>query len=114
MDGALWGHIAASGEADEILPPGYETRLADFTNPMASATSNAQARDELRGLAEQQGAALRRVAMLVAQQVPEATIFNAVAGETSRALGVPRVDVGRWHEDGTVSLLGSTSAPRGG
>jgi hypothetical protein len=43
--------------------------------------------------------------------VPEATIFNAVAGEASRALGVPRVDVGRWHEDGTVSLLGSTSAP---
>ena len=42
--------------------------------------------------------------------MPEATIFNAVAGEASRALGVPRVDVGRWHEDGTVSLLGSTSA----
>jgi signal transduction histidine kinase len=111
VDGAIWGHIAAYGEADEILPPGCEIRLADYTNLMASAISNAQARDELHGLAEQQGAALRRVATLVAQQAPAATIFNAVAREASRALGVPRVEVGRWHEDGTVSLLGSTSAP---
>ena len=111
VDGAIWGHIAAYGEADEILPPGCETRLADYTNLMASAIANAQARDELRALAEQQGAALRRVATLVAQQAPAAAIFNAVAGEASRALGVPRVDVGRWQEDGTVSLLGSTSAP---
>jgi signal transduction histidine kinase len=108
LDGALWGHLAAFGEADEILPPGSETRLADFTSLMASALSNAQARDELRGLAEQQGAALRRVATLVAQQAPPSTIFNAVAGEASRALQVPRVDVGRCHEDGSVTLLGST------
>ena len=86
-------------------------RLADYTNLMASAISNAQARDELRGLAEQQGAALRRVATLVAQQASPGTIFNAVAGEASRALGLPRVDVGRCHEDGSVTLLGSTAGP---
>ena len=111
LDGAIWGHIAAFGEADEILPPGCETRLADFTQLMASAIANAQVRDELRGLAEQQGAALRRVATLVAQQASPSTIFNAVAGEASRALRVPRVDVGRCHEDGPVTLLGSTERP---
>jgi signal transduction histidine kinase len=105
------GHIAAYGEADEILPPGCETRLADYTHLMATAISNVQARDELRSLAEQQGAALRRVATLVAQQASLGTIFNAVAAEASRALGVPRVDVGRCHEDGSVTLLGSTSRP---
>ena len=63
------------------------------------------------GWRSSRGAALRQVATLVAQQVPEATIFSAVAGEASRALGGARVDVGRWHEDGAVSLLGSTSAP---
>jgi signal transduction histidine kinase len=113
VDGAIWGLISAFGEADEILPPGCELRLADFTHLMASAISNAQARDELRGLAEQQGAALRRVATLVAQQTAPSTIFNAVAGEASRALGVPRVDVGRCHEDGSVTLLGSTASPGG-
>ena len=111
VDGAIWGHIAAYGEADEILPPGCETRLADYTNLMASAIANAQARDELRGAGGAAGAALRRVATLVAQQAPPGTIFNAVAGEASRALGVPRVDVGRWHEDGSVTLLGSTAEP---
>ena len=111
VDGSIWGCLAAYGEADEILPPGCETRLADYTNLIASAIANAKARDELRGLAKQQGAALRRVATLVAQQASPPTIFNAVAGEASRALGVPRVDVGRYHEDGSVILLGSTGRP---
>jgi signal transduction histidine kinase len=108
IDGSIWGCLAAYGEADEILPPGCETRLADYTNLMATAIANAQVRDKLRGLAKQQGAALRRVATLVAQQASPPTIFNAVAGEASRALGVPRVDVGRYHQDGSVVLLGST------
>jgi signal transduction histidine kinase len=111
VDGSIWGHIAAYGEADEILPPGCEMRLADYTHLMASAIANAQARDELRSLAEQQGAALRRVATLVAQRASPSTIFNAVAGEASRALRVPRVDVGRCHEDGSVTLLGSAGGP---
>jgi transcriptional regulator with GAF, ATPase, and Fis domain len=64
IDGSIWGCLAAYGEADEILPAGCETRLADYTNLMATAIANAQVRDELRGLAKQQGAALRRVATL--------------------------------------------------
>ena len=112
IDGSTWGCLAAYGEADEILPPGCEDRLADYTNLMATAIANAQVRDELRGLAKQQGAALRRVATLVAQQASPPTIFNAVAGEAGRALGVPRVDVGRYHQDGSVILLGSARPTR--
>jgi signal transduction histidine kinase/DNA-binding NarL/FixJ family response regulator len=105
--GEIWGHIGAYCETGQVLPAGCETRLADFTQLMASAIANADARDELRGLAEKQGAALRRVAALVAQQASSRTIFTAVAEEASRALGVTRVDVGRCHEDGSVTLLGS-------
>jgi signal transduction histidine kinase/DNA-binding NarL/FixJ family response regulator len=111
INGTLWGLISAFGEADEELPPGSELRLADYTGLMASAIANAQARDELRGLAERQGGALRRVATLVAQQAPQETIFNAVAGEASRALGVTRADVGRLDHGGLVTLLGSTGRP---
>jgi signal transduction histidine kinase len=111
IDGSIWGCLAAYGEADENLPPGCETQLADYTNLMATAIANAKVRDELRGLAKQQGAALRRVATLVAQRASPPTIFNAVAGEASRALGVPRVDVGCYHQDGSVVLLGSTGRP---
>jgi signal transduction histidine kinase len=108
LDGTHWGHIAAFGEAGQNLPPRCEAQLADFTHLMASALSNARTRDELRGLAERQGAALRRVATLVAQQASAPVIFDAVAGEASRALGVARVDVGRCDSGGSVTLLGST------
>ena len=120
IEGTIWGLISAFGEANQVLPPGSEARLADFTQLMASAIANAQVRDELHGLAERQGAALRRVATLVAGQAPSQVIFNAVAAEASRALGVARVDVGRHDAHGTVTLLGSTGrqapdpAPWGG
>src|ERR1700722_8106297 len=110
VGGEIWGHMAAYGEADEILPPGCELRLADYTNLMATAIANVQIRDELRSLAEQQGAALRRVATLVAQQAPASTIFAAVAGEASRALRVARAVVARTNGD-QVTLLGSSGAP---
>ncbi|GAA2040563.1 hypothetical protein GCM10009839_48400 [Catenulispora yoronensis] len=107
VDGGVWGLLAAYGEADEVLAAGCERDLADFTDLVAIAIANVQVRDELRGLAERQGAALRRVATLVAQRAPSLVIFNSVAAEASRALGVPRVDIGRRHDDGRVGLLGS-------
>jgi signal transduction histidine kinase len=114
VDGTIWGVLQAYAEAGEVLPPGSEQRLADYTNLLASAIANAQVRDELRGLAERQGEALRRVATLVGQQAPQEKIFNAVAGEASRALGVARVDVGRYDSDGSLSLLGSAGRPAAG
>jgi signal transduction histidine kinase len=114
IGGGIWGYLAAYAEAGEILPPGWEYRLADYTQLMATAIANAQARDELRGLAQRQGEALRRVATLVAQRASPSTIFNAVAGEASRALGVTRVDVGRYGADRSITLLGSTGTGRPG
>ena len=118
IEGRIWGHIAAFGEADEILPAGSQVRLAEFTQLMATAIANVQVRDELHSLAERQGAALRRVATLVAQQASQQAIFTAVASEASRALGVARVDVARMDRDGRpagpangdrgLTLLGST------
>ena len=49
------------------LPAGIEHRLAGFTELVSSAIGNAQAREELRALADEQ-AALRRVATLVAAE----------------------------------------------
>jgi hypothetical protein len=107
LDGAIWGHIAGFGEAGDVLPPGCETRLADFTQLMATAPANAHAREELRGLAAEQGVALRRVATLVSQRALPDTVFNAVAREAGRALRVQQVDVGQCLDDGTLMLLGS-------
>jgi hypothetical protein len=54
---------------EEPLPADTEARLAGFTELVATAVANTQARVELRGFAEEQ-AALRRVATLVARAAP--------------------------------------------
>jgi GAF domain-containing protein/two-component sensor histidine kinase len=107
IDGALWGLISAFAEAEQILPQGSETRLAEFTHLMGSAISNAQTREELRGLAEQQGAALRRIGTMVAQQAPPNEVFAAVALEAGRALGLPQIRIDRYLPDGEVTTVGA-------
>jgi signal transduction histidine kinase len=65
------------------LPADTEARLASFTELVATAIADTQARMELRGFAEEQ-AALRRIATLVAQGVPPVEIFSAVSDEVTR------------------------------
>ena len=67
VEGELWGLIAVVSTSEEPPPPGTEERLAGFTELVATAIANAQAREELRTIADEQ-AALRRVATLVAQR----------------------------------------------
>jgi hypothetical protein len=65
VDGKLWGAITLASPG-RSLPPGTERQLAGFTELIATALANAQARDKLSRLADEQ-AGLRRVATLVAQ-----------------------------------------------
>jgi signal transduction histidine kinase len=47
VEGRLWGAMGAFSKADEPLPPGIESRLADFTDLVGTAIANAQARADL-------------------------------------------------------------------
>jgi signal transduction histidine kinase len=47
VGGRTWGVIAASTTRDETFPPNIESRIADFTELVATAVSNADARGEL-------------------------------------------------------------------
>jgi GAF domain-containing protein len=105
VGGRVWGMIAvAQGHRRDALPAfagSYtgrivlstaspretQARLAAFTELVATAISNAQAHDDLRGLAMEQ-AALRRVATLVAQDAAPAEIFAAVSAEVDRLFGL--------------------------
>ena len=60
-------------------------------------------------LAEEQ-AALRRVAILVAQGEPPAGVFGAVAEETGRLLGADLVTIGRYDPDDTLIVVAPWSA----
>ena len=79
VEGHLWGVMTATS-TEGPLPPDTEARLASFTELVATAIANAKSQGALKQLAEEQ-AALRRVATLVAQDVPPAEIFSAVSEE---------------------------------
>jgi signal transduction histidine kinase len=75
----------------------------------ALATANAESREELRVLAEEQ-AALRRVATLVARGVPPAEVFTAVTHEVGRVLGSDATLIVRLDPDGEATVAASTGA----
>ena len=73
----VWGVMILSFTRVEPPPADTEARLAGFTELVATAVANAQARVEVRGFAEEQ-AAQRRVATFVAQGGPPEEVFAAV------------------------------------
>src|SRR5919201_624861 len=97
VEGKLWGTLMAATRGLEPLPADAETRIAAFTELVATAVSNTQAREDLHRLAEEQ-AALRRVAMLVAKEASPAEVFAKVAEEAGGVLG--NVDCGLLRDDG--------------
>ena len=105
VEGRLWGVIGVASTRDEPLPADIEVRLAGFTELVATAVANAQARVELRGFAEEQ-AALRRVATLVAGGASPEEVFTAVPEEVGQLLRVDYTVVSRYDADGLVTVVG--------
>jgi signal transduction histidine kinase len=96
VDGRLWGAVTVAGR--ETLPRDTEERLADFTELLATAIANAESRDALERLAEEQ-AALRRVATLVARGDSAESVFMAVSEEVANLFGEGLAAVCRFDED---------------
>jgi PAS domain S-box-containing protein len=105
VDGATWGVIATASTVDQPLPDDTEARLADFTELVATAISNTQARDDLQRLVHEQ-AALRRVATLIAGQATPAEVFAAVAKEVAHVLNVPLTAVVRYGPERVATQVG--------
>jgi PAS domain S-box-containing protein len=108
VDGDVWGVMAAGGIEGERLPDRIEDRLAEFTELVATTISNNASREALARLAEEQ-AALRRVATLVARDVPPPDVFAAVAREVGLLLGVDATHMARYELDGTATGVGAWS-----
>jgi signal transduction histidine kinase len=104
----LWGAMVVLSPLDE-LPDSTEARLTDFTELVATAIANAEARDALARLADEQ-AALRRVATFVAQGASPRHLFEAVAEEVGRLLPVGSATMGRFEPDGSVTTVASWSS----
>jgi GAF domain-containing protein len=75
----------------------------------ALATANAESREELRRLAEEQ-AALRRVATLVARGIPPAEVLEAVAHEVGSVLGADGTNILHLDPDGATTVAARVGA----
>jgi signal transduction histidine kinase len=104
VQGRLWGAMIAWTVDKHPLPLDTEARLASFTELVATAIANAQAGQELRGLADTH-AALRRLAILVARGEPPEAVFAAATSEALRYFGGGTARMIRYEPDGTATLL---------
>ena len=110
--GRLWGAVVLVTGGEDTLTAETETRLVAFTELVATAIANAEARGELRRVADEQ-AALRRVATLVARGAPPAEVFAAVAEEVGRLLRADNaLVVGFDDDDATATVVALSGAPQ--
>ncbi|TCC49574.1 GAF domain-containing protein [Kribbella pittospori] len=110
--GEVWGVIAASTKSDEPFGATTESQIASFTELVATAIENAEARAELRRMANEQ-AALRRVATLVARGAERKLVFALVAEELGQLTGADVTRIFRFESDGAATLMGSQGLREG-
>ena len=103
-EGRLWGTLIAVTSQSEPLPRETDSRIGEFTELVATAIANAEARDELSRLVEEQ-AALRRVATLVAEGAAPTEVFDAVVAEVGQLLGAAQVGLARYENEHEISVL---------
>jgi signal transduction histidine kinase len=113
VGGLLWGVLMAATRRREPWAEDAKSRLSAFAELIATAIANAESRDALARLADEQ-AALRRVATLVARDAPPGEVFDAVAREVGTLLDTDITVVGRYDADGAGTAIGSWSALPGG
>ena len=107
VSGRLWGATSLSnGGGLGRFPPDVETRLEKFTSLVAVALANAEAREKLATLADEQ-AALSRVAVAVATEEHPERLFGTVSEEIGRLFGADAAATARYVDDeGSVEMLG--------
>jgi PAS domain S-box-containing protein len=109
VEARLWGVLVVVSTEPDRFPAGSEQAVAEFTELLATAIANAETREELRQVADEQ-AALRRVATLVARGTPPSDVFAAVAGEVGRLVKSDRAFVTRYEDDDSVTILAGWNA----
>jgi PAS domain S-box-containing protein len=108
--GRVWGAVSAT-RSDRPFPPDTEHRVAQFTDLVATALANAEAREELlaslreRRQREDEQAALRRVAVAIASEEPPESVFETVTEEVGRVLGAHRAHMIRVDREGEEAQI---------
>jgi len=110
VDRRVWGVTTVGTLQSELMPADTVARLSDFTELAGIAISNAESRDRLGRLVNEQ-AALRRVATLVAEGATAEELFSGVAREVAEVLDVSAALLDRYEPDGTAITLAASHDP---
>ena len=111
VEGRVWGVIIAISTDREPIPERSEARLGQFTELVATAVANAEARQALERVAAEQ-ATLRHIATLVAEGVRPEELFAAVAEETAATFGASTAVMRFEHDPPQAILLGVSEETR--
>jgi signal transduction histidine kinase len=109
VEGRVWGIVVAAAAAERPLPEDTEARIAGFTEVVGTAIANAQTRDALRRLLDEQRA-LRSVATLVASRESPQRIFEEAARQAARLLGSEPMVLMRREDDDRVAILSASAS----
>ena len=101
VEGRLWGAMLAGVYGEETFPADIERRLEQFSELMATAIANAEARTQVDQFLKQQ-AALRRVAELVARETAPAEVFSVIAQEIAQLLDGLELRIFRFDGESAV------------
>lgn len=111
VDGSVWGVLAVGAAQDgPLLPHDAGERLVGFTELVTTTLINAETRDSLRRLADEQ-AALRRVATLAARESSPVEVLEAVVEEAAHVLDVDAIGMLRFEPDETATLVAQSETP---
>jgi PAS domain S-box-containing protein len=109
VEGRLWGALGVHSKGQAPLPPDTESRMGQFTELVATAIANREARTEVERLADEH-AALRRVATLVARDAHREEVFTAIASEIGNLFGLEEIRMVRYDDDRTGVVVASSGA----
>jgi PAS domain S-box-containing protein len=107
VDGRLWGAVVVATREKKPLPQTTEARIGQFTELVATAIANVQARAEVARLADEQ-AALRRVATVVAHGASQTEVFTAIAKECGGLFGTSDIGFVRFEDEEDSLVLASS------
>jgi signal transduction histidine kinase/ketosteroid isomerase-like protein len=110
VDGRVWGAAFAASTRDEPFADDTTARIAVFTELVATAIANTEARTEVQRLADEQ-AALRRVATLVARGAAPEAVFATVTEEVARLFLADLATMCRYESDGTYTIVAGAGTP---
>ncbi|HWD84703.1 MAG TPA: GAF domain-containing protein [Solirubrobacteraceae bacterium] len=110
VDGRVWGVAFAGSTREQPFPEDVTARIAGFTELVATAIANTEARTQVERLADEQ-AALRRVATLVARGAPPEEVFAAVTEEVARLFVADLATMCRYESHGTYTIVASARIP---